>query len=188
MSKTLEGAWSPWNFEISDSARKVFEDAVESIIGVTYSNPFCYAQRSSAEDNFSFLCKAVTADEAGTTNLARVNISSLSGNSQVFQIEFIPPQATNNPGGWSSWRFPATEDENKILEEALDDLIGVEYDSLGATSQVVAGVNYAFFAKGTPVLPPPNDVPFPAIISVTRSAGGQIELGNIKRITPAGME
>lgn len=58
----------------------------------------------------------------------------------------------NKTGGYSQ-STKLTESDKKIFEEATAKLVGVEYEPLKVSTQVVNGTNYKFYAKATTVSP-----------------------------------
>lgn len=51
------------------------------------------------------------------------------------------------PGGWTPWSFDVTPEQKAILQEGVKDVIGGFFQPVAVTSQVVAGVNYAFICE-----------------------------------------
>lgn len=86
-------------------------------------------------------------------------------------------------GGWAAAEVTEiTPDELAVFDKALEGLMGVNYEPvLLLGSQVVAGTNYAFLAKGTVVYP--DAQPAWYIIYVWENPQGEVELLDIVNLT-----
>ena len=65
------------------------------------------------------------------------------------------PMATENAlmvGGWTNFSFTLTPKAQEVFKKAVN-LIGVDYTPLAFATQVVAGTNWCFLAKGAVVVP-----------------------------------
>jgi predicted secreted protein len=78
-----------------------------------------------------------------------------------------------NAGGWSAFEKPDAEAQ-AAFKEAFAKLIGVDYDPLLVTKQVVNGVNRIFAANANVVYP--NSVPYPAIIRIHKAPDGEAKV------------
>nr|WP_302597584.1 hypothetical protein [uncultured Cellulosilyticum sp.] len=85
------------------------------------------------------------------------------------------------PGSWSSFRRPNRQD-SAIFEQAIRGLIGVLYEPLYVSTQVVAGRNYLFIAKTT--VPGPTCFVDIVTVSIFVALDGTITLGEIKTVRP----
>jgi len=90
-------------------------------------------------------------------------------------------------GGWEFSDIAAqnvSEDEQAILNKALEELEGVSYEAVDViASQVVAGKNLAFLCKASVVSP--DAVPYWAIVTVYKDVAGDATVSNIAKIDPA---
>lgn len=86
------------------------------------------------------------------------------------------------PGGWSDWHFTLTPEAEEVFKEALHQLMGVGYTPLAFATQVVAGLNYSFLAKGKVVVPGGHE--FLARIHVYVAPGHKPVIAQINRIEP----
>ena len=68
------------------------------------------------------------------------------------------------PGGWSTYSCKISADEQKVFDEAMDGLLGVNYKPIAVATQIVAGTNYAFFCNAQVVAP--NTPVFGAVIYI----------------------
>lgn len=54
--------------------------------------------------------------------------------------------------GYTKFRM-FTDDERKLLEEAIKGLVGVNYEPIAVTTQVVSGIDYKFFCNKIIITP-----------------------------------
>ncbi|MBN3853311.1 MULTISPECIES: hypothetical protein [unclassified Paraburkholderia] len=93
MSTSLVGGWSAFNFEITSSAREVFQEAIGHLVGVSYT-PFAFATQVVAGTNYSFLSQAKTVVPEAGLRVVRVHIYQPlpgKGEPHVTQIIAIEP-------------------------------------------------------------------------------------------------
>lgn len=165
-TNTIVGAWSQWNFTIDQDAKDVYADATSANEKYRYGTPSAYAFRATPEDNFSFLAPVTFYNEDSeeeVTSLANIHITSLSGKSEVIRTDLLKPEATDFPGGWGSWQFPVGEEAQAEFDKT-DLPLGLDYDLLGSSLQIVAGLNCAYLSKATPVVP--DATSFAAIVRI----------------------
>lgn len=86
------------------------------------------------------------------------------------------------PGGWSSWNFTLTAEAQKVFKEAFAHFMGVGYTPMAFATQVVAGLNYSFLAKGHVVVP--GGTEFPARIHIYVAPGQKPVITQIIRVEP----
>jgi len=83
------GGWTTYNDEISAEAKKIFDTALGSLLGVKYT-PLSVASQVVAGTNYSFFCNAQGAYLNAPNNGAIVSISSpLDGIPHVTQITVV---------------------------------------------------------------------------------------------------
>ena len=74
-----------------------------------------------------------------------------------------------------------TDEEQKIFDTAMDGICGVGYQPICLLgTQVVAGVNYAFLCRATPVYPESEH--YIAIVTVFRDLKGNITLSKVQHL------
>lgn len=85
-------------------------------------------------------------------------------------------------GGWTKVEDGAINEElQDIFYKALDGLVGVQYEPIELLeTQVVAGTNYKFLAKGTTVTMPPVEGTY--YVTVYKNLDGGVELLGIEKI------
>jgi hypothetical protein len=89
------------------------------------------------------------------------------------------------PGAYSDWSFNLTQDAVDAFNEATQGLIGVNYDPFAFAEQVVAGTNYSFLVKASPVVPnPPLGVVKVHVFAPLPGQGTAQIVGNIEDIDP----
>lgn len=59
-------------------------------------------------------------------------------------------------GGYSKFR-DLTEDESKLFEGLVSQMVGGHYEPFAVATQIVAGTNYKFLCNATLVTNPPKD-------------------------------
>ena len=91
----------------------------------------------------------------------------------------IEAAANIKPGGWTPFA-KVTSDKQKVFDEALKGLVGVDYTPLAFTSQVVNGANYIFAANAKIVYPGSRE--YPALLRVFSPPGGPARVVNIQRL------
>jgi hypothetical protein len=84
-------------------------------------------------------------------------------------------------GGWTSFNFTLTPKAVEIFKKAVN-LIGVTYAPLAFATQVVAGTNWCFLAKGTVVVPGAPE--FAALLYIFEPLDGPPHITEIERINP----
>lgn len=88
------------------------------------------------------------------------------------------------PGGYSEWSFDLTPEAMDVFNEALQGLVGVNYEPFAFATQVVAGTNYSFLAKARPVVPDPPLGVAKIHIFAPLPGQGSPKLGDIHDIHP----
>ena len=152
-SPTLAGAWTNWNFAPTPEATAAFQEATQGLIGVKYTL-LAFASQLVNGTNYAFLCEAQAATRDHLTYPAVLHAyKPIDGKATITGIKKVGPFPNPVPGGWSNWNFQPTAETVKVFNSALEGYVGVGYQPLAYTSQVVAGTNYCFLAKGTVIVP-----------------------------------
>ena len=87
---------------------------------------------------------------------------------------------STNPGGWTPFSSQISPKETYVFDQALKDLVGVNYTPMAFTTQVVNGMNYRFFCNAKAVTPKsPNEG---AIVEIYVPIKGEPELKTIKMV------
>ena len=87
-------------------------------------------------------------------------------------------------GGYSAWNFDLDATTKQVFEQALDELIGVDYAPIASSTQVVSGTNYCFLASGTPMVSEEHRRGFLAKIFVYVDLDNNIQLTDIQQVAP----
>jgi hypothetical protein len=87
----------------------------------------------------------------------------------------------NMPGGWSDWN-EVTQKEKDVFDSAISTIVGVKYTPLFFASQVVAGTNYCFLAKG--VVMNKEQTMIVASVHIYKPLSGMPHVTEIHRINP----
>jgi hypothetical protein len=89
MSNQNLGGWTTYSDEISAEAKKIFDTALGSLLGVKYT-PLSVASQVVAGTNYSFFCNAQGAYLNAPNNGAIVSIfNPLDGTPHVTQITVV---------------------------------------------------------------------------------------------------
>jgi hypothetical protein len=83
-------------------------------------------------------------------------------------------------GAYTPFRTEISKEESDVLKKATGQLVGVNYQPLAVSTQIVSGVNYKFFCNATPVYP--NAITKPVMITVYVQADGSVHLLEIKEV------
>lgn len=85
-------------------------------------------------------------------------------------------------GGWTSFNFTLTPKAKEIFNAALKGFVGVAYTPLAFATQVVAGTNWCFLAKGT--VPAPGAPELAVLLYIFEPLEGPPHITEIERINP----
>lgn len=90
---------------------------------------------------------------------------------------YTPPTPAPTPGGYSPFRALTAED-TAIFQSATNSLVGVTYEPLLVSTQIVNGTNYLFIALAT-VVNDSTTSKYYVSIQVEVSTTGEVKLGKI---------
>jgi hypothetical protein len=167
---TIIGGWSAWSFKPDAAATQVFENSLGKLLGVKYTLVAAASQLVNGT-NYVFLCEAEMVAPAGIDYIVVANVyQPLQGEPHISGIKAVGPKPAPVPGGWQSWQFTVSPDAEKVFDEATRSLLGVRYQPLANTSQVVAGANYCFLCEATPSVLKP--APYPALVYIYQPLSG----------------
>ncbi|NET56361.1 MAG: hypothetical protein F6K47_09370 [Symploca sp. SIO2E6] len=82
------GAWTPYSSEITPEASEVFEEALDGLVGVSYT-PVAFATQIVSGTNYSFFCNAKVVYPNAPNEAAIVDIYQPLG--EKAQIQDIQP-------------------------------------------------------------------------------------------------
>ncbi len=84
------------------------------------------------------------------------------------------------PGGWSEFSPNISEEDMKVFDDAVGQVIGVDYKPFAVAKQVVAGLNYRFICNSSIVAPYAENKA--VIIKIFRDLDGHSRITQIKDI------
>lgn len=87
---------------------------------------------------------------------------------------------TNLPGGWSAYSTTISAEAKQAYSEAMNGLVGVSYEPLAVSTQVVAGINYQFFCNAQAVYP--NAPISAALITINKPLQGSAHIVSISKV------
>lgn len=187
-----------WNIGIAagsglpEKVQERFDKAVADYEGMTFEPITVLATQVVAGINYALLCRATDAD--GVTTLKVVIIyANLQGGGEILSVKDISVADFNTgeqadvsggqtlAGGWTVSSEPACElpdGTGEPLSDATTLLMGAKYEPLAVMgSQVVAGLNYAYVCRITPVVPDP--VSTLNVVIVYRNLSGESEITSV---------
>lgn len=85
-------------------------------------------------------------------------------------------------GGWTNFNFTLTDKAKKVFALAFKGFVGVDYTPLAFATQVVAGTNWCFLAKGVVVYPGAPQMA--ALIYIYEPLEGNPHITDIEQIKP----
>lgn len=88
---------------------------------------------------------------------------------------------TNELGAFSAYTCEIDKDQQAAFDEALEGLVGVGYNPVAVSQQVVAGMNYHFFCNTKLITARPRNGA--AIVSIYKPLKGEAHITNIKTIS-----
>lgn len=85
-------------------------------------------------------------------------------------------------GGWTNFNFTLTDKAKKVFMLAMKGFVGVDYTPLAFATQVVAGTNWCYLAKGLVVYPGASGMA--ALIYIYEPLEGNPHITDIEQIKP----
>jgi len=152
-------------------------------IAPNFTADFSFTNGKSGENGYDFVFldnQLIMRDPVGNCHI--VNISKSKYNNLRKYIEKIRLAAINEkspPGGYTANRA-ITKEELAMFQKVMKDLLGVKYEPTLVATQVVAGTNYRFTAKATPVVPKAKSKT--VYVYIFKSLEGTAELVKIEDI------
>jgi hypothetical protein len=91
MAEMMPGGWTAFSFTITQEAKKVFDQALKGLVGVSYT-PLAFATQVVAGTNYCFLCQGKVVYPGAPELAAKVYIYvPLQGEPHLSQIIQITP-------------------------------------------------------------------------------------------------
>ncbi len=179
---SLDGGWqAPDSMEITDEIIEMVEKATADMLGVKYEPVAVIGRQIVSGTNYRILCKItpVTPDAAATYAIVTI-YETLDGAVEVTDIQNCDAEiVTGGPmGGWQDQAPAVTEESQKALENALENLVGAEYKEICCLrTQIVNGTNYCLLCEITPVVP--NAESHFAIVFVYEDLDGNAQITDV---------
>lgn len=170
--------------------------AMEGITGAEYVPVAVIGTQVVAGTNYMFLARKTTVTKEPVVSLAAVvAYFDIQGGSKLVSIKDLDLGAltskensgtdpeTGLAGGWTAFEemdkmADVTDEEKATFEKALDGMVGVGYTPVTILgTQVVAGENIAYLAKGTTVTAEPVTNAY--VVSVYKDLEGGASVNNI---------
>lgn len=85
-----------------------------------------------------------------------------------------------NPGGYSTFRTDITREEMEVFNSAMRQIIGVNYEPIAVSTQVVAGMNYKFLCNAA--IAYPNAFNYAVLITIYKPLDGPVHIESIEKI------
>lgn len=189
-----------WNVGIAAGAalpeevQKRFDTALLDYEGMTFRPIALLGSQVVAGTNYSILCMGAPVIPNPVPSLKIVTLyADLQGGAKIIYVKDFNIGDYNTgekngstsdtivPGGWSVSYEPAcelTEVAAEAFAGATEGIIGVSYDPLAVVgNQVVAGMNYAYICRLSPVVPDP--VGTLNVVIVYRNLSGESQITSI---------
>jgi hypothetical protein len=154
------GGWNrPVSPVVTGEIRALLDQALDGMVGVEYTPVAYLSNQVVAGMNHAVLCKAapVTPDAKETYAIVYL-YEKLDGSAEITDIRDTGVETNTSEtlsGGWTDAGSPViTEELAALLDQALEKLVGVNYEPLALLStQVVAGTNYRILCEATVTAP-----------------------------------
>lgn len=85
-----------------------------------------------------------------------------------------------NPGEYSTFRTDITSEEMEVFNSSMGKIIGVNYEPIAVSTQVVAGMNYRFLCNAE--ITYPNAFKYTVLITIYRPLDGPAHIESIEKI------
>jgi hypothetical protein len=83
-------------------------------------------------------------------------------------------------GAWTKFRSNISEEDKRVFNNAMEGLMGVNYEPVAVATQVVEGTNYRFFCNSQVVRP--DSFNEASMVTIWRRPNGDTEITNISNI------
>ena len=171
------GSWkAAESTEMTEELKKIFEEAISTLCGYSYSPAALLATQTVAGTNYCFLTYS-----SGDMKLAYINVDPAGKASFISDKELPLPGFSSlgtKLGGWTYAQDPAiTSAIRDLIDKASETLTGAIYEPVAYLgSQVVSGRNHAVLCKMTPSVPELNGKASYVIVYVYEDVQGNCEI------------
>ena len=162
----IAGGWTvndSYNVLLADDEEKIFEQAMEGLVGVGYTPIQVIATQLVSGTNYAYLASGTTVTANPETNYYVIVIyNSLDGNVEItsikqIEIPDVKAKEGDNQEALGAWEVRGSgkagmlpnEDAQASFDAASEKLLGVRLNPIVLLgSQVVAGTNYLALCRG----------------------------------------
>lgn len=173
-------AFTPYT-EADEKVQSYFLETTKNLVGVGFK-PLAVAQQVVNGINLAYLttAKGVYPDAKDYNALVIVYVATTGtvALTEVKPVQLVSGSGEGLSGGYTAFGTLDDSPIPAILQEKVG--VGVDYTALAVASQVVAGVNYAIFAKAKIVYP--DVTPYNVIITLYKDLKGEYSLTHIERV------
>ena len=136
---------------LTDERRALFEKATDGLLGAKHTPVAYLGSRTDEGTNHCFLCRSAAADgsERSGAYTAAYLYEDPSGCVSVLSFtDIVGGAAEGMVGAWKPAEdWTVTEERRAVLDQALEEA-GMDAEPVAyLASQIVAGINHAFFVK-----------------------------------------
>ena len=181
----IAGGWkTAEDQKITDAQRKIFDKAMEKLVGVKYEPVAYLANQTVSGMNHCFLCKATVVRPGAAPTYTLVYIyENLSRECTILKIENLDlPGKSGTLGGFKIAEDPAiTPDLASVIDKASKTKLGASYEPVANIgSQVINGTNHVVLCKVTATAPGAQSR-F-ALVQIAEMIDGKCSIGDVKDI------
>lgn len=181
----VAGGWQTADDQkITDAQRKIFDKAMEKLVGVKYEPVAYLANQVVSGMNHCFLCKATVVRPGAAPTYTLVYIyENLSKECTILNIENLElPGKSGTLGGFTVAEDPAiTPEIASIVDKASKIKLGASYEPIANIgTQVINGTNHVILCKVTAVTPGAQSR-F-ALVQIAERVDGECSIGDVTDI------
>jgi len=178
----IVGGWNEEEKEMNDELIAIFEKACESYTGMGFEPIKLLATQVVSGTNYKFLANGTVVYPGASASQKIVTVyEDLQGNCSITNVEDYLDPSVEALGGWMECDLEIDEELKSIFEKACESWTGMKLEPVKLIgSQVVAGKNYEFYAKGTAVVP--NAEPQDKIVVIYQDLDGNCSITSVEDV------
>ena len=166
-----------WSFSPSHEEKKVFEQTIGKLIGVSYKLVAAASQVVKGTEYY-YLCEATTHGEDYIA-LGKV-LLPLKGDPTILEIHPVEPMPSHAIQGFENWQFTVNLKYKSIFLKGLNHIVGVDYVPMAFTRQLVgAGHRYCFLCDANLVGTTDH---YPVMVYIIQPFSGEPHVQKIDKI------
>ena len=177
----VAGGWQIPDSDMKAAAEEAFKKATEGRVGYTYEMIECISYQIVAGVNYKIICRGKAVSPEASSEILLITVwSKVDGTAEITDsIELIAAAGKGLLGGWTvnegSLNVADNETAKAAFEKAMEQLVGANHEPIALlASQVVAGTNYQFLCKTTPVVLNPQ--PHYTFVKIYAALDGHAEI------------